>query len=435
MVVRILLRRDTTANWNSVNPILGDGELGIERLPDNSIKLKFGDGTTPWSQLGYNPVYVAQFEDHKQDSNAHGLDTIKNDITDLQNDFNNINTTISNVDLTGIQEDVDTIKSEIVDIQTDIEDINSKLETIDVVSIRGSIDTFADLQDIDPSTLLEGSAYIVEQDETRGDITTVYAVIDNNGTKEWEFIAEFKVDLSNFYTKDEIDSKISIINTNVQAITNAAIRNDVNNLQVVPRLNVTDYFTAQNTDFDNLNVNIIGTDSSQIIIEDDLDLNGHSIKNVCPPQSALDATNKQYVDSKASTNWYKTGINIGNAYFTPDNPGGFITVNLSNISVRTGAFSNAQTAGKILIMGNFGSNIVFHCEITNNDIDDGLFYGNLAVCTYGTRNGGILTTYTAMIENSLTWSGPTSASVKIPINSGLQVPNVSTGNWTALQLN
>ena len=50
MADRIQLRRDTAANWTSVNPVLTQGELGIET---DTRKLKVGDGSTAWTGLGY----------------------------------------------------------------------------------------------------------------------------------------------------------------------------------------------------------------------------------------------------------------------------------------------------------------------------------------------------------------------------------------------
>jgi len=44
----IQLRRDTSTNWDSVNPILSAGEAGFET---DTSKLKIGDGTTAWSSL------------------------------------------------------------------------------------------------------------------------------------------------------------------------------------------------------------------------------------------------------------------------------------------------------------------------------------------------------------------------------------------------
>lgn len=50
MANRIQTRRDTAANWTSVNPILAQGEQGWETDTGN---LKIGDGSTAWTSLGY----------------------------------------------------------------------------------------------------------------------------------------------------------------------------------------------------------------------------------------------------------------------------------------------------------------------------------------------------------------------------------------------
>lgn len=50
MAQRIQVRRDTAANWTSVNPVLADGEQGLER---DTKQTKFGDGVTAWNALDY----------------------------------------------------------------------------------------------------------------------------------------------------------------------------------------------------------------------------------------------------------------------------------------------------------------------------------------------------------------------------------------------
>ena len=50
MANKIQLRRDTTANWTRVNPILDDGEPGLEI---DTNKVKYGDGNTAWADLDY----------------------------------------------------------------------------------------------------------------------------------------------------------------------------------------------------------------------------------------------------------------------------------------------------------------------------------------------------------------------------------------------
>ena len=50
MATRIQLRRDSSLNWSTNNPILAEGEIGIELL---SNKIKIGDGITSWNSLNY----------------------------------------------------------------------------------------------------------------------------------------------------------------------------------------------------------------------------------------------------------------------------------------------------------------------------------------------------------------------------------------------
>lgn len=58
-VEHIYLRNDTAANWTSVNPVLGKGEMGVE---NNTNKFKLGDGVKTWSQLPYAGVMVQASE-------------------------------------------------------------------------------------------------------------------------------------------------------------------------------------------------------------------------------------------------------------------------------------------------------------------------------------------------------------------------------------
>jgi hypothetical protein len=48
--VLLEFRRDTAANWTSVNPVLASGEPGYET---DTGKLKIGDGSTHWTSLSY----------------------------------------------------------------------------------------------------------------------------------------------------------------------------------------------------------------------------------------------------------------------------------------------------------------------------------------------------------------------------------------------
>jgi hypothetical protein len=50
MTRRIQLRRDTAANWTSVDPVLAAGEVGVDL---DTLKIKVGNGTLRWSELDY----------------------------------------------------------------------------------------------------------------------------------------------------------------------------------------------------------------------------------------------------------------------------------------------------------------------------------------------------------------------------------------------
>jgi hypothetical protein len=65
MAVQIQLRRGTASQWTSSNPILAEGEMGVEL---DTGKWKFGNGTGTWSILAYG-------------SGAALLDADKGDIT------------------------------------------------------------------------------------------------------------------------------------------------------------------------------------------------------------------------------------------------------------------------------------------------------------------------------------------------------------------
>lgn len=52
MADRIQLRRGDTSAWNSANPVLEDGEVGLNTTLG---QFKIGDGITQWSNLDYYP--------------------------------------------------------------------------------------------------------------------------------------------------------------------------------------------------------------------------------------------------------------------------------------------------------------------------------------------------------------------------------------------
>lgn len=72
MADRIMLRRDTAANWNTANPVLMEGELGIE---NDTNKMKIGNGTSAWESLPYVP--------NLQKVEYANIDNLYNPLTDV----------------------------------------------------------------------------------------------------------------------------------------------------------------------------------------------------------------------------------------------------------------------------------------------------------------------------------------------------------------
>ena len=50
MATTIQIRRDSSTNWQTVNPILANGEFGKEI---DTGRIKNGDGITAWNDLPY----------------------------------------------------------------------------------------------------------------------------------------------------------------------------------------------------------------------------------------------------------------------------------------------------------------------------------------------------------------------------------------------
>ena len=53
MSTKIQIRRDVSTNWTNSNPVLAQGEPGLET---DTGKLKYGDGATAWNSLSYSAL-------------------------------------------------------------------------------------------------------------------------------------------------------------------------------------------------------------------------------------------------------------------------------------------------------------------------------------------------------------------------------------------
>jgi hypothetical protein len=60
------LRRDNSARWAEVNPVLAEGEPAVEL---DTGKIKIGDGETAWNDLGF--LRSAEMIEHINSTNPH----------------------------------------------------------------------------------------------------------------------------------------------------------------------------------------------------------------------------------------------------------------------------------------------------------------------------------------------------------------------------
>lgn len=67
MAVTIQVRRDTAANWTSANPVLHQGEPGLETDTGNT---KIGDGSTAWASLAYHDLPLSQLDSRYAEKSA-----------------------------------------------------------------------------------------------------------------------------------------------------------------------------------------------------------------------------------------------------------------------------------------------------------------------------------------------------------------------------
>lgn len=161
--------KDTTANWERANPILLNGEIGIEVKPNKQVAMKIGDGITHWKDLDYvNSLTVKEIETllSKKVDKIEGMGLSQNNYSDEE---------------------------------------KAKLSALgNGVNFKGCLDSIEQL----PSTATVGDMYFVSGENS----TTLCCVYSEK--KEWETFTVFSVDLSDYIKWDNLDSKLSETSSN-----------------------------------------------------------------------------------------------------------------------------------------------------------------------------------------------------------------------------
>ena len=78
----IQIRRDTVDNWTSVNPVLANGEQGLET---DTLKTKWGNGVDAWSVLPYSAE--VNTIDSKTAGEPSGSDVVLNVVSLTQAEY------------------------------------------------------------------------------------------------------------------------------------------------------------------------------------------------------------------------------------------------------------------------------------------------------------------------------------------------------------
>ena len=94
MIVKLLIRRDTTENWENINPVLDDGEFGIERCIDNSTKVKIGNGVNDWNTLKYDLLNDIEINNLLENEVNKLNDNLNEEIQNRLEQVNNLNENI-----------------------------------------------------------------------------------------------------------------------------------------------------------------------------------------------------------------------------------------------------------------------------------------------------------------------------------------------------
>jgi len=136
MANKIQLRRDTAASWTSANPILAQGELGIETdgLNTTEVKRKIGDGVTAWNSLAYDHSAASVTSVAGKtgavvlDSNDVGLDQVDN--------TSDVNKPISDTQQTEFDLKVDKVAGKELSENDYTDDDASKLSNVSLDNIE-----------------------------------------------------------------------------------------------------------------------------------------------------------------------------------------------------------------------------------------------------------------------------------------------------------
>lgn len=252
---KIVLRNDIYSAWESANPILLKGEVGVEYNPDvpqvsgsldYKVRIKIGDGVNRWSDL---PYFGGDSEVMDEISSA--VDSIVKDLGDAETE----GTVIYRVG--ALEEDVAQVKEtsakneqEIVGLTNSVNGILADLEekaNADDVYTKAEVDdaiieavaqadhlkriiidneTLARYQ-ADPSLAEKNVIYMVKVNSLIKDSYQEFMRFDSAiGAVSFEQIGDTSVDLADYAKTVEVDAKIAAVNEEIDALPKLFVSKD-----------------------------------------------------------------------------------------------------------------------------------------------------------------------------------------------------------------
>ena len=118
MSTKIQVRRDTAANWASVNPTLLRGEIGFEY---DTAKFKIGNGTSAWNSLSYSTLTQAYVQE-LIDAHAN-LTNNPHNVTKAQIGLGNVDNTSDN------DKPISTATQSALDLKADASSVYTKTQS------------------------------------------------------------------------------------------------------------------------------------------------------------------------------------------------------------------------------------------------------------------------------------------------------------------
>lgn len=198
MATKILIRRDTAANWTANDPVLFQGEIGYDLT---NKKLKIGDGSTSWNSLEYYQGDDATEVAYSNSTSGLSASTVQAAIDEIEGRVD-----INESDITSVEGRLDTIEGNsstegsIAKAEADAKDYTDARE----IAITTAYESYADQAEadakiyadnqIDAAKLALGTNFVVA-DTTEADALTDIGIGDivfvaDNGDGKW---AQYKV--------------------------------------------------------------------------------------------------------------------------------------------------------------------------------------------------------------------------------------------------